>query len=157
MTRTLAFSLALLISNVASAAPLGSTITYQGQLTEAGIPASGSYDFQLCLFDSLSAPANAICVPDFADVPVQDGVFTLEPDFGTGLFTGQQRYLEIRVRDGDSTGGYTTLSPRQALRAAPEAQHAGTVPWQGILGVPEDFADGTDDRGIVRLDRKSVV
>src|SRR5205823_1688788 len=41
-------------------------------------------------------------------------------DFGTGAFQGSARWLELAVRP---TGGgtFTTLSPRQALTAAPYA------------------------------------
>ena len=42
-------------------------------------------------------------------------------DFGSGVFTGDARYLEIGVRPGTSIGDYTTLFPRQALTPAPYA------------------------------------
>lgn len=45
-------SCALLSLNSAPAAPLGSTFTSQGRLTEAGTPANGHYDLRFVLYDS---------------------------------------------------------------------------------------------------------
>lgn len=52
---------------------------------------------------------------------VTNGLFTTQLDFGASAFTGDARYLEVRVRPGSSTGAYTTLSPRQQLTATPYA------------------------------------
>lgn len=132
----------------AFAQPLGSAFSYQGQLTESGQPASGLYDLQVCLFDTPANPVPIGCAPDFGDVPVEDGVFTLALDFGSAPFAGQQRFLELRVRPGASTGGYTILAPRQLVRPAPEALRssvASAAPWSGLTGVPAGFADGVDN------------
>ncbi len=139
----------LTISSAAvSAQPLGSSFTYQGRLTDAGQSADGLYDLQVCLFDSPTSPVAIACPPDFDDVPVEDGVFTLALDFGSTPFIGQQRYIELRVRPGGSTGGYTILTPRQLVRATPEALRSNVssaAPWSGLTGVPAGFADGVDD------------
>jgi len=42
-------------------------------------------------------------------------------------------------------GGYTILTPRQALTATPYALYALSAPWSGLIGVPAGFADGVDD------------
>ncbi|MFO1506564.1 MAG: hypothetical protein U1F23_05735 [Lysobacterales bacterium] len=58
--RLVTFSVALAIDaftlgcNVTLAAPLGSEFTYQGQLTDAGVPADGSYDFEFALYTAAS-------------------------------------------------------------------------------------------------------
>jgi hypothetical protein len=44
--------LPLILVGVASAQPLGTAFTYQGRLTDAGSPGSGTYDFQFILYDS---------------------------------------------------------------------------------------------------------
>ncbi len=132
----------------APAQPLGTSFTYQGQLTESGQPATGLYDLQVCLFDSPSNPVPIACAPDFGDVPVEAGVFTLALDFGAMPFAGQQRFLELRVRPGAATGGYTILAPRQLVRATPEALRAtaaSAAPWSGLTGVPAGLADGIDN------------
>ena len=50
-----------------------------------------------------------------------DGLFTVELDFGSDVFNGDARWLEIGVRPGDSSGSFTTLSPRQELTPTPYA------------------------------------
>jgi hypothetical protein len=71
------------------------------------------------------------------DVPVSDGFFTVELDFGPGVFDGDARWLEVAVRQGSSVGDYTTLIPRQALTAAPYAQFSQNA---GLL----DYLNSTD-------------
>jgi hypothetical protein len=140
--------LALLYANPAHAQSLGSGFSYQGQLKEAGLAANGLYDFQACLYANMTATTSLVCVPDIADVPVSAGLFTMVLDFGATSFVGQQRLLELRVRPGASTGSYTPLAPRQALRATPEALRANlanTAPWSGLFNVPVGFADNTDN------------
>ena len=145
----LAFVLAALAASVpADAQPLGSAFTYQGQLKESGVAASGLYDLQMCLYSSPTSTIVLACAPDFADVPVDAGLFTVAADFGAAVFGGQQRWLELGVRAGASSGAYATLLPRQLLRAVPEALRANaasTAPWTGLSGVPVGFADGLDN------------
>ncbi len=132
-----------------SAQSLGNAFSYQGQLKEAGLPANGLYDFQACLFDLLvGGSINVICTAEINDAPVAAGLFTLALDFGATPFAGQQRYLEMRVRPGASTGTYTALSPRQFVRAVPEALRASSAPWTGLTAVPSGFFDGVDNIGI---------
>ena len=140
--------LAALLAATVQAAPLGTAFTYQGQLKESGQPASGLYDLQACLFDDPATPVPIACAPDFNDVPVDAGLFTITLDFGSVPFAGEARLLEVRVRPGASGVGYTILSPRQLIRPAPEALRAATssaAPWSGLSGVPAGFADGVDD------------
>ena len=86
----------------AFAQSLGSAFTYQGQLTEAGLPANGLYDVQICVFDSLSNPTPLSCTTGANDVPVEQGVFTLSANLGSTVFIGLERFLELRVRPGAS-------------------------------------------------------
>lgn len=71
------------------------------------------------------------------DVPVENGVFSVELDFGSGVFGSQARWLAVAVRDGASSGAYESLNPRQALTAAPVAQFAlsGNPGPQGPSGI----------------------
>jgi len=136
------------------AAPLGSAFTYQGRLTEGGDPASGLFDFQFIVYDAPAGGSQRGSLVTKDDVLVTNGLFTVDIDIGPNHFTGDARWLEIGVRAGSSAGGYSALSPRQALTPAPYALHApsaGTastalaVPWAGLTGVPSDFLDGTDN------------
>ncbi len=136
-------SVILLIGSV-QAAPLGTAFTYQGQLRKNGSPYNGTCNFQFSLWDAVSGGAQIGSTLTQTGVTVSNGLFTVTLDFGTGVFTGDARWLQIAVQcSGDS--GYTTLSPRQALTATPYAQYALGAPWSGLQGVPAGFADNVDN------------
>lgn len=103
----------------AQAADVGSTFTYQGRLTQGGEPFEGTVDLKLRLFDAL-ASGNQIgpelSAPTFV---IEEGLFTIDLDFGEGAFGNEARWLEIEVDE-------TILSPRQPVMAAPIAQFALT-------------------------------
>jgi len=104
--------------------PLATVFTYQGELRDAGAPADGDYDFVFRLFDADNGGAQIGADVPVDDWPVIGGLFTVELDFGASAFAGDARWLEIAVRPGDSLDPHTTLSPRQALTAAPYALFA---------------------------------
>src|SRR5439155_22471062 len=52
-------------------------------------------------------------------VLVTAGIFTVQLDFGAGVFSGPPRFLEIGVRTAGSPDPYTLLSPRQAVTSTP--------------------------------------
>jgi hypothetical protein len=141
---------ALAVPGSASAA-LGTDISYQGNLRFSGTPANGLFDFQFCLYDQPASVMPLVCAADSADVPVEGGLFAVALDFGGAVFAGEERWLEVRVRPGADNGGYTSLLPRQRVRAAPEALHAAKAPWSGLIGVPAGLADGNDDRGVYEV------
>lgn len=96
--------------------------TYQGKLADAGIPANGSYDFQFKLFDTPTVgtgtqQGSPVTVPN---VTVTNGIFTVQIDFGLGVFPGADRFLEIAVKPV-SSGTFTILGPRQPLTSTPYA------------------------------------
>lgn len=138
----------LIINGSASASPLnaalGTGFTYQGKLTDGGVPANGVYDLEFKLYDSLSAGSQRGTAVTQGDVIVNEGLFTVQLDF-SDLFDGTPLYLEIGVRPGASGGAYTALAPRQQLSATPYALYARNAPWDGVKGVPAGFADGVDN------------
>ncbi len=95
--------------------------THQGRLTDNGAAANGLYDLQFALFDALSGGAQQGATITRDDVPVTNGVFTVQLDFGATPFNGAARWLQISVRNGASTGVFTLLNPRQPLSATPYA------------------------------------
>lgn len=125
----------LLFAGSAPADPMGSAFTYQGQLTDAGSPASGAYDFQFALFAS-AAGGNAVDTVSVDDLAVSGGLINASLDFTDAPYDGQALWLEVRVRAGTSSGSYTTLTPRQALNATPFAMYAlsGNPGPQGPTG-----------------------
>jgi hypothetical protein len=107
---------ALIAWPAAAQTPLGTSFTYQGRLTDAGNPASGTYDLQFALFDAASGGAQVGTTLTRDDVVVSNGLFTVSLDFGT-VFAGNKRWLELGVRPGASTGAFTTLAGRQELNS----------------------------------------
>lgn len=126
-------------------AALGTAFTYQGQLKKGGNPYNGTCDFQFSLHDAESGGTPIGTTQTRTNVQVSNGLFTIPNlDFGAGAFQGDARWLQIAVKcTGDAN--YTTLSPRQALTAAPYALFSKAAPWNGLTGVPAGFADGVDN------------
>ena len=137
MMRTLmALGCALWCAGLARAqAPMGSAFTYQGRLADAGNAATGPYDFEFRLFDSVVGGSQVGTPAVREDVPVSDGLFTVGLDFGATAFAGSRRWLEIRVRPG-AGGTFQALSPRQELTPSPHAAFSAVAPWTGVSGKP---------------------
>jgi hypothetical protein len=108
-------------------------ITYQGFLRVNGLPANGEFDFRFRLFDSATGTNQVGTTVIADDKQVRQGFYTVVLDFGN-VWTGGQRWLEIAIRPGNSTGSYTTLSPRVQLTPVPLAHQAFSVPWSGVTG-----------------------
>lgn len=122
-----------LLITIASAAVAQSTvITYQGTLSDSGIAANGDYDFEFQLWDDLNGGSQVGSTIVFDNRVVVDGVFSVPLDFGSGAFSGNDRWLLIRVREGSSVAGFTDLLPRQLLTPAPYALHAQSVAMDAI-------------------------
>ena len=103
-----------------------STLTYQGQLRDNGTNVTGNVDLRFQLYDAL-IDGNPIGSPiQRLGVPVEDGLFRVELDFGAAAFDGNDRFLEIEVNGAP-------LTPRQRVTATPYALLAGGL----VGGVPE--------------------
>jgi len=101
-------------------------ISYQGRITDGGGTPDGSYDINFQLFNAGigGSPVGSAMMRTVVLAPEDNGVFAFDDiDFGDGVFTGEDRWIEVSVR---TTGGgaFTTLGPRQAVRAVPYALHA---------------------------------
>jgi hypothetical protein len=110
---------------VSEAAPMGTAWTYQGRLIDANDAADGEYDFKFKLFNDPCTSAQQGSTIDINDLDVIDGYFTVELDFGSDVFDGDARWLEVGVRPGDSNdpNAFATLSPRQEITPVPYALH----------------------------------
>jgi hypothetical protein len=123
----------LLVTCCLSASGQSTAFTYQGRLNDGANPASGIYDLRFTIY-SASSGGSAIGGPlTNSSTSVSNGLFVVTLDFGAGVFTGPERWLEIDVRS-NSMGGFTALSPRQALTAAPYALYAKGANAAGLTG-----------------------
>lgn len=146
------------VQTAVQAEPMTGSFTFQGQLKHNDVPFNGEAHLQFFLHTSESGNASVGRV-NKCFVPIQNGLFTVELEFPPTreLFSGEQRWLEVRVADAaqnecDSRGGgggttWEVLSPRTKITAAPQAVYAMGTSWTGLSDVPAGFADGVDDVG----------
>ncbi|MET0754468.1 MAG: tail fiber domain-containing protein, partial [Pyrinomonadaceae bacterium] len=91
--------------------------TYQGKLNDNNAAANGTYEMQFTLFGGISE--NPIGTSTINNVPVSNGIFTVQLAFGSTAFDGNPRFLEIAVRPAGSQNPFTVLAPRQQILSAP--------------------------------------
>jgi hypothetical protein len=127
----LVFTLGLMVwpAKVTKAAPMGTAFTYQGRLYDANHVVDDFYDFEFKLYDDPNAGLPQGSPVHINEVDVIDGLFTVELDFGPGIFTGSALWLQIGVRPGqlEDPNIYTTLWPRQPVTPSPYAINADTL------------------------------
>lgn len=136
----------LVATTALPATALGPAFTYQGQLTQSGVPAAGSCDVRFSLFDALIGGAQIGSAQTFTNVALNNGVFTaqLNPtnEFGiTAFSSGADRFLEMAIRCPTGVGSFNTLTPRQMVIATPYAQFAAAVGSNAV--VSGNIVDGT--------------
>jgi hypothetical protein len=101
--------------------------TYQGQLTDGGSAANGSYDLSFTVFGGGSGGSALAGPVTNSAVQVSGGLFTVTLNLGSAVFTnGADRWLEIASRTNGS-GAFGLLTPRQQITSAPYAITAANV------------------------------
>jgi type VI secretion system secreted protein VgrG len=138
-----AFLTSLLVFNsqFSTAHAQGTAFTYQGRLNSGTNPATGIYDLRFTIYDAVSGGSVAGSALTNAATPVTNGLFTVMLDFGSGVFNGNARWLDIAVRTNGATS-FTTLLPRQKLTPTPYAVMANTA--SNLLGtLPATQLGGT--------------
>jgi hypothetical protein len=121
----LALLLGLTINSQTSAIAQGTAFTYQGRLNDGANPANGVYDLQFAIYDANTNGNQIGNALTNSATSVTNGLFTVVMDFGN-IFTGGSNWLDIAVRT-NAGSGFTALSPRQQLTAAPYAVFANTA------------------------------
>ncbi|MGE0481867.1 MAG: tail fiber domain-containing protein [Phycisphaerae bacterium] len=141
-----------LVAPALAQSPLGSDLTYQGRLTESGSPVEGSAAMRFWLYDAASG-GNVVAGPvDRLNVPLAEGLFTVELDFGAAAFGPDARWLEIEVNTsspGNPCGDMAcdVLSPRQKITAAPIALALRHLRTESTAGAPNVI--GGDNTNVV--------
>lgn len=142
-------------------APATSVMTYQGELTDGGLPANGPHDFRVNVFDVPVGGAPLSFSNCWDGLDVVDGRFVLTFHPGS-VFDGRALYLQIEVRADSTaancgTGAYAVLGPRQAMTAAPLASALvlptrQTVP---VAGPTLSITNGSNSASAVAIEAVS--
>ena len=130
----------------AIAVAVDTSFTYQGSLLDKGTPVNNTCDFVFSLYDDATF-GKLVGTNTRNGVSVEDGIFTVSLDYGTGAFEGDARWLQIEVDCGHT--GSETLSPRQPLTATPYA--LGLRPGATVAGATSSPAltlDNTTGHGL---------
>ena len=101
----------------------GTAFSYQGRLNVNGIPANGSYDMTFALFGSSNGVGQVGYVLTNLNTGMSNGLFAVTLDFGPGIFTGANVWLQIGVRTNGATA-FTPLAPLQPISPVPYAMMA---------------------------------
>ena len=119
-------AIGFLLTTGARTSAQGTAFMYQGHLAASGLPATGSFDITFNVFSAISNGANLAGAVTNKAVYVNAGLFTVNLDFGHGVFTGNPVWLELAVRTNGAPS-FTTLTPRQPITPAPYAIFATTA------------------------------
>ena len=118
--------LAVSLAGATQLAAQGTAFTYQGRLNDGVGPASGNYDLRFTIYDSSGGPGVVAGPVTNSPVAISNGLFTVKLDFGSGVFDGGDRWLDIGVRtNGD--GAFSPLTPRQMISPTPYAIMSGNL------------------------------
>ena len=127
----LGLALGLALAGGASAAPMGTAFTYQGFLEDGGGPGTNTSpgcDFEFELWDAGAGGTKIDGTQAVSGVSVDDGLFTVTIDFGSGAFNGDARWLAISVCCPSPGCTLEALDPLVELTPAPYALRA----WEGV-------------------------
>ena len=105
-------------------AAVGTAFTYQGRLLgSGGEPVNGvPCRFIFTLWDAETGGNNLGGVDEVV-VP-RNGYFSVDIDFGQNVFTGDPRWMSVRVRCPEPQGSWEELQGRIPIRPAPYAMFA---------------------------------
>lgn len=101
-----------------------------------------TYQMQVRLFGSLSGSDQIGSTITNTNVAVNEGVFTVNLDFGAAVFTGEERFLQIAVRRNASES-FVTLRARQQIPSSPYSIHTLSA-TQADAALDSNKLDGVD-------------
>ena len=117
--------LSFLLSAFASEIPAqGTLFSYQDNLPKHITPATGTFEFEIRLFDASAGGTQIGATNLISAVEVKNSAFTVWLDFGAAAFSGADRFIEVSVRRSGSSGAFTTLAPRARILSVPYAIRA---------------------------------
>jgi hypothetical protein len=149
MKNLLLISTVVLLISMAAFAQT-TAFTFQGRLNDGTGAATGNVQLEIRLFDSLTGGTQIGSTVNLPSVPLVNGVFSTELDFGATAFDGSPRFLEIGVRPAGTANPYTILNPRQHLSSVPYATQARNAAQLGGIDANQYVATATVGSAFVR-------
>jgi hypothetical protein len=126
--------------HIFSASGQGTTaFTYQGQLLNNGTSVNGTNVMTFTLY-SAATGGTAIATPITNSMPVSNGLFTVNLNFGAAAFNGNACWLDIAVSN-DTTN--VELSPRMQILPTPYATFAASAASATVAGSASNFVGGS--------------
>lgn len=121
------------------------SFTYHGTLQDGAQPAEGKYDLELTLY-SAAVGGSVVGGPiDLNAVPVHEGHFSTQLDFGVSGTPANGAYLAVKVRPAGQ-GSFVALDQRSALSGdSPSSVCPGAWTIDGNAGNPPGSYLGTAD------------
>ncbi len=126
-------TLCALDSELSTSFAQGTAFSYEGQLMESGAPANGLYDLQFILYNASVGGSEVGPILTNTAIPVSNGLFAVTLNFGSGIFTGSNYWLDLAARTNGSSL-FIELSPRQELTPTPYAIFAEGADAAGLIG-----------------------
>ena len=123
----------LLAGNESRLLAQNTAFTYQGRLNYNGAAASGVYDFRFKLYADALGGTQVGTSYATNSIQVTNGLFVTTMDFGSNVFSGASRWLEVDVRTNGSSS-YAVLSPLQGVMPTPYAISAANVSGTLVSG-----------------------
>ena len=125
---------------------------FQGRLNDGANPANGNFELQFALFDSLAGGTQIGTSVIRPNVPVINGVFSAQLDFGAAAFSGAARFVEIGVRPAGTTNPFTILSPRQQVLSSPYSIKAKNADQLGGVDASQYVTTSTVGNSFIKND-----
>ena len=133
-------ALLMFTADVFPASDQGTTaFTYQGQLLNNGTSVNGTNVMVFTLY-SAATGNTAIATPITNSVPVSNGLFMVNLNFGGAAFNGNACWLGIAVSN-DTTN--IDLSPRMQILPTPYATYAASAASATVAGSASNFVGGS--------------
>lgn len=126
------------------------TFSFQGRLNDGATAATGNVELEVRLYDSFTGGTQIGSTVNLPSVPLINGVFSTELDFGGTAFDGSPRFLEIGVRPAGSANPFTVLAPRQHLNAVTYAAQSGNAAQLGGIDANQYVSTATVGSSFIR-------